>query len=229
MARRPGVAPRGRRENACLGGKSSKKQPLRRAHPKAKPSCRKRSKNGLPRPKGSTAKKQESPARKKKKETERKKRKAAWSRSYCKKYKDEFREYQREWRANKRKDPKFVEKERTKNRIFSRKKRYAKYGLTIEDYNIMKAEQGGLCLICKGKRKRRRKPNPKKKNRDRRRHNGKRLCVDHDHKLRMVRGLLCGRCNCMIGYGDDDPWILNEGRKYLIAFRKICASDKKKR
>ena len=39
----------------------------------------------------------------------------------------------------------------------------------------------------------------------------------------------CGRCNRMIGYGDDDPRILNEGRKDLIAFLKGCAPEKKTR
>jgi len=43
------------------------------------------------------------------------------------------------------------------------------------------------------------------------------------------RGLLCGMCNCMIGYGDDDPGILSEGRKDLIAFLKGCAPEKKTR
>lgn len=213
MTSRSRVAPPRRPEDACPHRKRSKIEP--------------------PRPKRPKRKNQDSPARKKKnrqkKEAERKQKKAAWSRNYRKKHKAELREYQRAWRANKRKDPKFVEKERKKNRNYSRKKRYARYGMTIEDYDIMKAQQGGLCLICKGKRKRKRKPNPKKKNKDRRRHNGKKLCVDHCHKWKVVRGLLCGRCNCMIGYGDDDPWILNEGRKYLIAFFRSCASTKKKR
>jgi hypothetical protein len=212
-----------------LGSKRSKKAPARRSRPKAKSAGRTGARNGPPGGKRPKRKGEDTPERAQKKALKRKKKKALWSRNHRKTHKVELRDYQRAWRARKREDPKFVEKERKKNRICSRKKRYATYGMTIEDYNVMKAQQGGLCLVCKGKRRRKRKPNPKRKNKDRRRHNGKRLCVDHCHKLKMVRGLLCGRCNCMIGYGDDDPWILNEGRKYLIAFLKSCVSKGKKR
>ena len=212
MALRPRVAPLRRPEDARPDGKASKIKASKIKASKKQPS------------KGQS---EDTPERKKK-TLKRKKKKARWSRNYRKTHKVELRDYQRAWRAEKRKDPEFVEKERKKNRTYSRNKRYAAYGMTIADYNVMKAQQSGLCLICKGKRKRK-KPNPKKKNKDRRRHNGKRLCVDHCHKPKMVRGLLCGRCNCMIGYGDDDPWILNEGRKYLIAFLKGCAAKEKKR
>ena len=51
------------------------------------------------------------------------------------------------------------------------------FGITLEDYNRMLDEQGGVCDICK-------KP-PQKY----------RLAVDHDHKTGAVRGLLCVHCN----------------------------------
>jgi hypothetical protein len=199
MAARPRKAPRGRPDDACLDGKRTKKQP-------------------------SNKKNEDSLERKKKEEVARKKKRARWNRNYRKRHKLEIADSQRAYRARKRKDPKFVKKEREANR----KRRYATYGITIDDYDVMFARQRGLCLICKGKRKRK-KPNPKKKCKDGRRHNGKQLCVDHCHKLKMVRGLLCGRCNSMIGYGDDDPWILSEGSKYLLAFLKRCAAEKQKK
>lgn len=54
---------------------------------------------------------------------------------------------------------------------------WTRYGLTLEDYECMLADQGGACAICGA---------PPKRNR---------LHVDHDHKTGVVRGLLCARCN----------------------------------
>lgn len=59
----------------------------------------------------------------------------------------------------------------------------AVYGLEVGDYERMYQEQGGTCAICQratGARKR--------------------LAVDHDHDTGLVRGLLCGPCNQMVGY-----------------------------
>lgn len=54
---------------------------------------------------------------------------------------------------------------------------WAKYGITPEQYQKMLDRQGGLCDICY-------RP-PKTL----------RLAVDHDHKTKRVRGLLCYTCN----------------------------------
>lgn len=65
-----------------------------------------------------------------------------------------------------------------------------KYKLTLEDYERLKAEQGG-CGIC-GKV-----------------YKQKNYCVDHDHKTGLVRGLLCTNCNRSLGvFGDDVEGIL---------------------
>lgn len=54
-----------------------------------------------------------------------------------------------------------------------------RYGITVEDYERMLAEQGGRCKVT-----------------DCRRLPGKRrLDVDHNHQTGEVRGLLCRRCN----------------------------------
>lgn len=39
--------------------------------------------------------------------------------------------------------------------------------------------------------------------------------VDHCHKTGKVRGLLCSKCNSMIGFCDDNIEILLSGIKYL--------------
>lgn len=68
------------------------------------------------------------------------------------------------------------------------------YGLTPEDVERMKREQGGRCLICKGKAK---------------------LHVDHDHDSGKVRGLLCGPCNRALGMFRDNPKVLRRAVRYL--------------
>jgi hypothetical protein len=80
----------------------------------------------------------------------------------------------------------------------SRQHRYnikAKYGLTAEAHAELVVAQEARCAIC-----RRFFP---------------RLGVDHDHTTGEVRGLLCAKCNLLIGYADDDPELLEAAIKYL--------------
>lgn len=54
-----------------------------------------------------------------------------------------------------------------------------KYNITWKDRMVMwKAQKGRCAICCKHER-----------------HFTKRLAVDHDHKTKKVRGLLCFRCN----------------------------------
>jgi hypothetical protein len=76
-----------------------------------------------------------------------------------------------------------------------------------EDYDVLVALQGGLCAICRRKPKRYRK---------KRNH---RLEVDHCHSTNKVRGLLCGKCNPMLGQCNDDPDRLLAAIAYLVASR----------
>lgn len=74
------------------------------------------------------------------------------------------------------------------------------YGLTVEDYDLMLASQGGGCAICGATEGNFRR---------------KRLAVDHDHKTGAVRGLLCYLCNSLIGNAKDDPDVLVRAAEYL--------------
>lgn len=51
-----------------------------------------------------------------------------------------------------------------------------RYGITLKQYDDLVRSANGVCEIC-GKEPRRT------------------LCVDHDHKTGLIRGVLCGYCN----------------------------------
>lgn len=70
------------------------------------------------------------------------------------------------------------------------------YGITETDFDEMYIKQKGKCAIC-------RKQTDKKFN------------VDHCHKTKKVRGLLCWSCNMAIGYFKDNIDSLKNAIKYL--------------
>jgi hypothetical protein len=73
-----------------------------------------------------------------------------------------------------------------------------KYGITVDEYEMLLAKQGGVCALC---------------------HQacttGKRLAVDHDHITSRIRGLLCFHCNTAIGKLGDSPFTLAAALGYL--------------
>ncbi len=68
------------------------------------------------------------------------------------------------------------------------------YGINLKQYLLLKRTQKHKCAIC-GKRTK--------------------LCVDHNHKTKLVRGLLCHQCNVMLGYARENSEILKAAIKYL--------------
>ena len=44
---------------------------------------------------------------------------------------------------------------------------------------------------------------------------GKNLSLDHDHETGQIRGLLCNKCNLLIGMADDNPALLRAAASYL--------------
>ena len=47
----------------------------------------------------------------------------------------------------------------------------------------------------------------------------RKFCVDHDHETGIIRGLLCTRCNLLLGYALDNPQTLRNLAMYL---EKTC-------
>lgn len=81
------------------------------------------------------------------------------------------------------------------------------FGITVDDYERMHAEQRGLCAIC---------GRPEGSDKSSRSKTGiRRLHVDHCHATGRVRGLLCGACNFGIGSLGDSPDRLRAAAEYL--------------
>jgi Recombination endonuclease VII len=78
--------------------------------------------------------------------------------------------------------------------------RRRKFGLTNDRFEQMRADQGDACACC-GDPFGQRTPH-----------------VDHDHATGVVRALLCGWCNPMLGQARDDPRRLAAGIEYLKSF-----------
>lgn len=91
-------------------------------------------------------------------------------------------------------------KERHPERVKQQERRQSlksKFGMTVEQYDGMLAEQGGVCAICESA--------PTKRA----------LAVDHDHTDGSVRGLLCSSCNTALGLLSDSPAAVRAALTYL--------------
>ena len=86
------------------------------------------------------------------------------------------------------------EKARHKNR---KKNLMKNYGLTLEQYDQMFENQGGVCAICEETNI-----------------SDRRLVVDHNHKTGKIRGLLCYRCNVRVGFMEDKI-LTSKTKEYL--------------
>jgi hypothetical protein len=80
-----------------------------------------------------------------------------------------------------------------------------KYGIDSDRYWEMHEGQGGLCAVCM-------EPETNKPGRG---DTVARLSVDHCHETGRVRGLLCFRCNTMLGKINDDSEMLRRAADYL--------------
>lgn len=76
------------------------------------------------------------------------------------------------------------------------------YGITPEEYTRLLILQNNVCAICKQPERTKRL----EKHAD--------LCIDHDHLTGKVRGLLCLRCNVILGH-IEDPIVLQRSLNYL--------------
>jgi len=125
-------------------------------------------------------------------------------------WKAEKRELAKKFRLNNLEEYQKKEKEKSKlRRMENPVKEYAyvrkvylkkTYGITDEIFEQMVINQEGKCAFCKEV------PN-------------KRLSIDHCHKTLKIRGLLCNRCNMVLGQlekmSENNKNLLNEIAEYL--------------
>jgi len=83
-----------------------------------------------------------------------------------------------------------------------------RFGLTPEQYADMVVAQNGRCAVCF-------RPETAVNQ-----YGVKALAVDHDHSTGVVRGLLCMRCNIVLGLVKDDTDILQSAIEYLSDIEK---------
>jgi len=74
------------------------------------------------------------------------------------------------------------------------------YNITLDDFNQKLLKQDHRCMICRETFQTRK---------------SKAACVDHDHTTNQVRDILCGRCNSVVGYVDENPTLLEAAMGYL--------------
>jgi hypothetical protein len=107
-----------------------------------------------------------------------------------------------EWRAKEK-----VYRDNNKEKFNGWRTKY-KYGITQEDYDKILASQGGVCAIChKGHEIK----------------NGwgmvvTKLFIDHNHKTNKARGLLCQKCNIVLGASEDNIEVLLAAIEYIKAY-----------
>lgn len=128
-------------------------------------------------------------------------RRRAKARAYCQL--PERKAYLRKWRTQnaercRRYALKHYYANPAKSQLKRERQKLRQWGLTVEAYEQLLTEQGGVCAICS-------RPCP----------SGRKLAVDHDHETGRVRGLLCGVCNRGLGYFKDDKGLLEAAVLYL--------------
>lgn len=94
-----------------------------------------------------------------------------------------------------------------------------RFGITIEMYNQMIKNQNGVCAIC----------GDKESYSNRKDNKIVRFSVDHCHKSQnngiiRIRGLLCQRCNIVLGRVNDSIPLLKKMVKYLDKYAEEPSS-----
>lgn len=102
-----------------------------------------------------------------------------------------------------------VQRYRKRHAAAVRRREYARrrcrpHGLSLRDYERLLASQGGVCAICHG-------PETVLTPSGVPRY----FAIDHDHATGRVRGLLCVRCNRLLGVARDSTERLRAAIAYL--------------
>lgn len=93
----------------------------------------------------------------------------------------------------------WIKTNKEKYKLMKRKNALRKYGLDLDKYDAIFEKQNKACAICKCTKSA----------------SSKNWHIDHCHKTKKVRGILCAHCNRMLGAARDNKEYLLEAIKYL--------------
>ena len=123
-------------------------------------------------------------------------------RAYDAKHREKQKQYSKAYRARNKEKTNRASAEWIKRNPQKRRGYHVKYkyGITLDQMTAAVEKQNHRCAVCMDA-----DPN-----------NGKRfLAVDHCHVTGKFRGLLCIKCNTMIGMAKDSPSVLMAAARYL--------------
>jgi hypothetical protein len=117
------------------------------------------------------------------------------------------RNYTRQWRKNNPDKTKEAELKRKRNpSYFSNNRKNnikIRHSITLEQYEQMLVKQNGVCAIC---------GNPEMVENQYRQIS---LSIDHNHKTGKIRGLLCIKCNTLLGRIEGNLDLIPKFFEYL--------------
>ena len=119
-----------------------------------------------------------------------------YDKQYRKFHKEEKRQYDKQRYETHKREHKQYRETHKKERKQSNLKRL--YNITLDQFNQMLKNQDNKCSICGKEFTKSNSP-----------------CVDHNHKTKRVRALLCSNCNAAIGFLQDDPLIIHNAEMYV--------------
>lgn len=76
-----------------------------------------------------------------------------------------------------------------------------RYGIDNNEYRAMKIMQNNKCAICF--------------------QIFDKFDIDHDHRTGVVRGLLCRRCNLLVGFHEKSPHLFRKIQRYTKRFADL--------
>lgn len=117
--------------------------------------------------------------------------------------KNQCKECERERAAKWNQDNNKIRNARERKNRQRRPQQLWKFGLTEKEYRDLIGFQNNTCAICG------------QKETSTWRGTIRRLGVDHNHQTGQIRGLLCARCNAMLGLAQDSISVLEAAIKYL--------------
>lgn len=124
-----------------------------------------------------------------------------YQKAYRARHPERVRETGRRWREKNRAQRNEYNRARSRQdrvrRRVAERRLLDVYGLSLAEYDALLMKQGGGCALCGRAKDRRRLP------------------VDHDHRTKRVRGILCEACNRGLGLLGDSPARLRRAVAYL--------------